>query len=119
IAPLVRFFRKAHALRSLQGVNGVVTFTEVGHVGGLPYLATEYTEAGTLREFLERNRPSPVALIELVRGAAAVVAQAHNRGVVHGDLSPGSVLVRADGQVLLKGFGLAPEDGPPHPEAAP
>ncbi len=46
-------------------------------------------------------------VVELVSGLAGVLAELHERGVVHGDVAPGNVLFDADGTALLADLGLA------------
>ncbi|MGE0712170.1 MAG: serine/threonine protein kinase [Planctomycetota bacterium] len=53
-------------------------------------------ESGSLQQRLER-------LLEV----AGLVAQAHEKGVIHRDLKPGNVFVGADGRAWLGDFGLA------------
>lgn len=92
------------ALRLLD-LPGVVRLLDEGEVGGQPYLVTELI-AGEPFPALptptpwSHLRPRVVALLE-------VVARVHRAGVVHGDLKPGNVLVRPDGDPVLLDFGLA------------
>lgn len=46
-------------------------------------------------------------VIEMVAGLATVLAELHDRGLVHGDVSPGNVLFEADGTAVLADLGLA------------
>ncbi|MFE9837592.1 serine/threonine protein kinase [Streptomyces sp. NPDC005551] len=54
-------------------------------------------------------RHGPVSCVRTARTGLAildVLAAAHREGITHGDLSPGQVFVRADGGVLVTGFGV-------------
>ena len=72
------------------------------------YLVTEFIDGADLAMLLERNGPVPP---RRAARAADEVAQAlvaaHQRGLVHGDLQPGNVLVTRDGHVKVIDFGIA------------
>lgn len=76
-----------------------------------PYLVTEFFEAPTLAEHLRQTGPLPPGeFLKIARIVAEVLAAAHERGVLHRDLKPTSLLLRKDGpvwKVKLINFGLA------------
>ncbi|MCO5167566.1 MAG: protein kinase [Planctomycetes bacterium] len=85
----------------------VVPVLDAGEEEGLLWIALELVEGRTLREVLE-EAPPPDEVVRLLRAVADGVAAAHARGVIHRDLKPDNVLVRArDGAPLLTDFGLA------------
>ena len=49
----------------------------------------------------------------LVAGVAAALEYAHKAGVIHRDVKPSNILVRADASVVLTDFGLARAEGLP------
>jgi hypothetical protein len=59
-----------------------------------------------LAELLGRGPVPPVHAARIGLALLDVLWAAHRRGITHGDLSPGQVFVRADGGVVLTGFGL-------------
>ncbi len=81
--------------------------------GGEPYLVMEFVDGETLPAWLARQPPLR-ARIRLFASICRAVAFAHQRLVVHRDLKPGNVMVRADGSPVLLDFGIAKlvEDGP-------
>ena len=56
---------------------------------------------------------SPVQSLSILRGALQGLAFAHERGVVHGDITPGNILVDRQGLSKLVDFGLAGVSGRP------
>jgi serine/threonine-protein kinase len=92
---LTRFHTEAEAVALLQHPN-IVQIYEVGEHDGLPYLALEFVDGGSLDKWVHRQ-PQPFRdaayLIETLAGA---MQHAHEHGVIHRDLKPANVLLRAD-----------------------
>ena len=87
-----RFRAEAEAVARLQHPN-IVQIHEVGEANGLPYLALEYVDGGSLAS----GRPgtwSPRPAAELVAVLARAVHFAHQHGIVHRDLKPANVLLQ-------------------------
>jgi serine/threonine protein kinase len=112
------FVERARLASSVEHAN-VAKIHEVGKLGGSFYCAMEYIDGETLRAVMDHARgkkiPIPVRVVLTVAaGAAAGLHHAHERrgsdgklsGIVHGDVSPNSVMVGRDGVVKLIGFGL-------------
>jgi hypothetical protein len=72
-------------------------------------LAMEWIAGGTLRSRLRENVGGlPAAeLTATARGLLATLAYLHGRGIVHGDLKPSNLLLRAPGEVVIADFGAA------------
>ena len=112
-----RFAREARAAARLDHP-GVVSVLESGEVDGLPYLACGYVPGPSLREWRKRY-PGPVPPIVAAQFASAIataVHHAHERGVLHCDLTPANVLLQPVGDEagqlssyapLVADFGLA------------
>jgi serine/threonine-protein kinase len=75
--------------------------------GGQPYLVMEYVEGVPIDEHCEAHALDLRARLELFRAVCGAVQFAHQRLVVHCDLKPSNVLVRADGTPVLLDFGIA------------
>jgi WD40 repeat protein len=90
---LVRFYREAEATGRMRHPNLVQVY-EVGSHLGLPYLALELVEGGSLAEHLT-GVPLPVRLaVTLTETLARAMHYAHARGIVHRDLKPANVLLQ-------------------------
>lgn len=73
---------------------------------GQPYLVMEYVEGVPLAEFCRGNALDLRARLRLFAQLCRAVQHAHQRLVVHRDIKPGNVLVRADGTPVLLDFGI-------------
>jgi Tol biopolymer transport system component/predicted Ser/Thr protein kinase len=106
-----RFEREARAVAALNHPN-ICTLHDVGP----DYLVMELVEGETLTEVLgQRPRSSPGMPLDetlrIARQIASALEAAHDKGVVHRDLKPGNIKVKADGTVKVLDFGLAKIDG--------
>src|SRR3954451_13053605 len=71
-------------------------------------LVLDLLEGGSLAALLaRRGRLRPGEVVTTVAPVAAALAQAHDRGVVHGDLSPGNIVFTAEGRPMLTDLGTA------------
>jgi serine/threonine protein kinase len=109
---LARFRTEAEAAARLQHPN-IVQVYEVGECppsGGnppLPYFAMEFVGGGSLAQQLG-GTPLPVRHVaQLLETLARAVHHAHQRGIVHRDLTPANVLLTDDGAPKITDFGLA------------
>ncbi|MDQ2679234.1 MAG: serine/threonine protein kinase, partial [Actinomycetota bacterium] len=114
-----RLEREARALARLRDVPGVVVAHELGRSDdGTGWIVCDLAAGGSLRDRLGERGAGPLESTEARRLAAALaaaLAEVHERGVVHGDLSPANVLFDRDGAPLLADFGAADLDGTSDP----
>lgn len=101
-----RFQKEAEAIARLQHPH-IVQIFEVGDCGGLPFLALELVEGGTLSQRLQKLPLAPKDAAELIEALAYAVQHAHDLGIVHRDIKPANVLFTSDGTPKLTDFGLA------------
>ena len=104
----IQLMREACILEAMHH-SGVPRVFECGVLDRRPWIATEYIE-GTTIERAAAERPLPIGdALAVLRDAAAVLAHAHQRGVVHRNLMPRSI-VRTPGRafpVCITGWGDA------------
>ena len=103
---LRRFEQEARAAAALNHPNILAVF-QMGTYGGVPYLASELLEGGTLRELLLRGRLAVRKVIDYGVQIARGLAAAHEKGITHRDLKPENLFVTKDGRVKILDFGLA------------
>lgn len=102
-----RFAREARVLAPLEHEH-VVRLYDYGEDGETPYLVMELVQGCSLAELARGRRLSWEAAREICRPIAAALAYAHERGIVHRDLTPANVLIEAPGgRVVVTDFGLA------------
>ena len=102
-----RFLAEARAMASVNHP-GVVAIHDYRSDAGGAFLVMEYIEGESLSQTLARvGRLAPAATMELVAQAADALQAAHDRGIVHRDVKPGNLLIRADGTLVLTDFGIA------------
>jgi serine/threonine-protein kinase PpkA len=70
------------------------------------YIAMEYFPGGDLRELIAKGIAPNVAVAILLQVAGALTA-VHAQGIVHRDMKPDNVMIRADGSLGLADFGIA------------
>jgi serine/threonine-protein kinase len=105
-----RFEREARALAALSHPN-IVTVTDFGVADGNPYIVMELLEGRDLSQVLAGEPLAPERALDIVRQTLRALAYAHEQGLVHRDLKPHNVFVRALGDgtdhVEVLDFGLA------------
>jgi Tol biopolymer transport system component len=114
---IARFEREARALAALSHP-GVLAIHDVGREGEIAYAVTELLEGETLRERLQRDRPTWRGAAEIAAGIADALAAAHAHHIVHRDLKPENVFLTSDGRLKVLDFGLAKIVEPVRPEAS-
>ncbi len=100
-----RMLGEAQAMAKVRHPN-VVTVHELGEAGDELYVAMELVDGTMLQRWLESPRPRAqrVALVlDVGRGITAV----HAAGLLHRDIKPDNIIVRADATPVLVDFGLA------------
>lgn len=97
----------------------IVAVLEHGCAGNLAYLAMEYVDGGDLAQRLLDGALPPRAALRYLHEAASALACLHRQGLVHRDVKPANLLLRAGGSLLLADFGLTVPAGTPQDSAAP
>ena len=101
-----RFLAEADTVARLHHPN-IVQIHQVGEYDGLPFLALEYVDGGSLAQRLDGTPWLPDRAASLIEQLALAVDSAHRAGVVHRDLKPANVLLAADATPKITDFGLA------------
>ncbi|HYH09373.1 MAG TPA: lanthionine synthetase LanC family protein [Thermoanaerobaculia bacterium] len=93
----------------LQQLDGALGPRLLGHGTheGRPYLILDWIDGVECGVAAAQRRHDRAATIELCAAIAAAYAKLHARNVIHSDVHPRNVLVRADGSIELLDFGLS------------
>jgi len=103
---LRRFKQEAFAASSLNHPN-ILTIFEIGQQGDTHYIATEYIEGHSLRQFITNEPVQLHQVLDWGTQIASALAAAHTAKIIHRDIKPDNIMVRRDGYVKVLDFGLA------------
>lgn len=107
-----RFERESRLAASISHPH-IVTVHAVGDHDGQPFIAMQWVDGGDLGARIARG-PLPVADVVRIGGQIAGALQAaHDRGLLHRDVKPANILLRAGSRqhALLADFGIARDEG--------
>jgi serine/threonine protein kinase len=105
-----RLLREAKAIAKLSHGN-VVVVHDAGTFQDRVFVAMEFVEGRTLKEWLAEAPRSRREILDVFGAAARGLAAAHAAGLVHRDFKPHNVMVGKEGGVRVMDFGLAREIG--------
>lgn len=108
---LARFDREVRLCSQLMHPNTIEIFDYGRTPDGLPFYAMELLDGATAQQLVERSGPFAAArAVHLLRGIAGSLAEAHDRGLVHRDVTPANVMLCRKGGLYdvpkLLDFGL-------------
>src|SRR5215510_7804760 len=101
-----RFVQEAKAAAALNHPN-IAHIYEIGEADGVNFIAMEFIDGETLREYIRRGRMDLGKLLRHLQHVADGLAKAHAAGIVHRDLKPDNIMITREGHVKILDFGLA------------
>jgi serine/threonine protein kinase len=102
---LQRFIQESAMISDIDHPN-VVKIYDKGFTEDYAYIAMEYFTGGSLKDVIALGL-SPRQSLSLLAQAAAALAGIHRLGIVHRDVKPANMMLRADGTMVLADFGIA------------
>jgi len=102
---LQRFIQESTLISDIDHTN-VVKIYDKGFTDDYAYIAMEYFTGGSLKDVIAQGL-SPRQALSLLAQAAAALAEIHRLGIVHRDVKPANMMLRADGTMVLADFGIA------------
>ncbi len=113
-----RFIREARAISALNHPN-IITIYDVNEVAGKHFIATEYIEGKTLRQFAGGRPIEAVQALEIAIQIASALGEAHSARIAHRDIKPDNIMIRPNGLVKILDFGIAKVGNELEPAAEP
>jgi len=104
-----RMKREAQSMAKLNHPN-VITVYDVGEHDERLFIAMEFVEGKSVREWLDDSPRDWKAVLDVFEQAGAGLAAAHRAGLVHRDFKPDNAMIGDDGIVRVLDFGLAQSD---------
>lgn len=106
-APRVsRFQQEARTVSTLNHPN-ILTIYEVGYVESTHFIATEFIDGVTLRQYMVDAPLNLTVALDVSVQVGTALAAAHFAGIVHRDIKPENIMIRRDGLVKVLDFGIA------------
>lgn len=101
-----RFLTEAEIIAMADHPNIVKLYGHGEWEGGL-YIAMEFIEGISLRQYLLQSPMSLKRALEIIIDIAYALCHLHTHGVIHRDLKPENILVNEAGQIKVIDFGIA------------
>ena len=103
-----RFEREAQAVAKLRHENILEIFDYSAKEGFESYIVTEFIDGQTLKQFVtERPIAFPEIGAMIILQVCRALAHAHAGSILHRDVKPENIMIRADGIVKLMDFGIS------------
>lgn len=103
-----RFAREARAVAKLRHENILEIFDFAGEDALESYIVTEFIDGPTLTALITDHPPRyPEIGAMIAAQVCRALAHAHSFGILHRDVKPENIMIRADGVVKLTDFGIA------------
>ncbi len=100
-----RFLQHAGKLSAIRHPH-LVPVIDHGQDEGRAFLVRPYVSGATFRQML--GTPLSVSeALRVLRPIAAALDHAHDKGLVHGDVKPGNILLTRSGEIALADLGIA------------
>ncbi|MDH5181172.1 MAG: serine/threonine protein kinase, partial [Gammaproteobacteria bacterium] len=104
------FFQEAGTLTTLKHPN-IVDVKNFFHANGTVYMVMDYEQGVNLQSYIKKHKGNlserflNIVFIPLLHGLGVI----HSKGLLHLDIKPGNIYLRAGGNPLLLDFGAAHE----------
>lgn len=104
---MVQRFLKEAQIIGLANHSSIIQLYGQGEWEGGLYIAMEYIQGMSLRQYMLQNLISLQHALELTMEIAMALCHLHSHGVIHRDLKPENVLITDSGNVKVIDFGIS------------
>lgn len=102
-----RFLRQAKHAGRLHHKN-VAHIIDAGETNGVYFCISEYVRGQNLRDILrKKGKLTERQVLHIGLEATTALAEAHQNGMVHGDIKPSNIILNVEGIVKVGDFGIA------------
>lgn len=102
-----QLLKEARSISRLQHPN-ILTLFESNETDGQTYLVFEYIDGASLNKFLSFKGKLQIDLaLEIMIPVLDAVDYAHERGIIHRDLTPSNIIITGSNKPKLMDFGIA------------
>ena len=102
-----QLLKEARSISRLQHPN-ILTLFESNEADGQTYLVFEYIDGASLNKFLSfKGKLSVDLALEIMIPVLDAVNYAHERGIIHRDLTPSNIIISGNNKPKLMDFGIA------------
>ena len=104
-----RYVKEAEILSRFFHLPGIVSVKDFFYENGTAYIAMEYVEGISLKEYLKR-RGDKIAwdeMLGIMQPLLQSMSVIHEAQIIHRDISPDNIMVGNDGKITLIDFGAA------------
>ena len=102
------FLKEARKMAKLRSIPSVVGVNSVFIQNETAYIVMDFIEGETLLKKLQKNGPMDFdSCVKLMTPIMQALAEVHEHGIIHRDISPDNIMVRPDGKLILLDLGAA------------
>lgn len=103
------FIREARTLAKCSHLSGVVGVKDFFEENGTAYIAMEYLNGETLKNYVKNcgGKVEIVGLLKVLEPVMVSLAKVHEYGLIHRDISPDNIMILPGGIMKLLDFGAA------------
>lgn len=98
--------REARSVAKLEDPN-ICTVYGIEELDGHDFIVMQYVEGQTLDSLISRGPIRPWQALGIAEQIVSALSAAHARAIIHRDIKPQNIIVKAGGQVKVLDFGLA------------
>ncbi|MCK4709058.1 MAG: serine/threonine protein kinase, partial [Gammaproteobacteria bacterium] len=102
-----QLLKEARSISRLQHPN-ILTLFEANKSNSQTYLVFEYIDGASLKKLLQfKGKLSAELALEIIIPVLDAIDYAHERGVIHRDLTPSNIIINTNNKPKLMDFGIA------------